>query len=148
MKKEELSRLRKLQMEIKSQYEVLTETKQQAYRITQLITGLPKGHNGDGLSGAVIKVMAMAEMIEESMKSSIEEYTQKYEQAAKEIKQIPNTQERAILELRYLAFKSWYEIAKLMHLSERQVYRMHKGTVEKYFSKDVSKCQSMSVNVS
>lgn len=135
MKKEELSRLRKLQMEIKSQYEVLTETKQQAYRITQLITGLPKSHNGDGLSDAVIKVMAMAEMIEETMKSSIEEYTQKYEQATKEIKQIPKTQERAILELRYLAFKSWYEIAKLMHLSESQVYKTHKKALSNFFAK-------------
>ena len=51
-----------------------------------------------------------------------------------EIKQINNPIERILLTERYINNKSWLEIAKVMHYTERQVHNIH-GKSLKHFSK-------------
>lgn len=55
-------------------------------------------------------------------------------QIRNEIKQINNPVERILLTERYINNKSWLEIAKVMHYTERQVHNIH-GKSLKHFSK-------------
>jgi DNA-directed RNA polymerase specialized sigma subunit len=41
------------------------------------------------------------------------------------IKEIPNLEHQALLEMRYLRFKTWGQIAKELGYSIRSVYRLH-----------------------
>ena len=41
------------------------------------------------------------------------------------LKQIHDPDCRLLLEMRYLAFKSWEEISEIMHLHIRSTYKMH-----------------------
>ncbi|GHV27012.1 hypothetical protein FACS18948_3680 [Clostridia bacterium] len=43
------------------------------------------------------------------------------------IKQIQNVRQQMLLELRYLCFKTWSEIAEEMNCSDRDVYRLHES---------------------
>ena len=115
---DELKQLRILANEIKSKYEILKEAKASAYRITQIMSSAPKAKNvGEGFSPAVLKTMLIAEQMQNVVTKMAEEFGRLYEEAIKEIAKVENPQERMILEYRYLAYKSWYEITTLMHFS-------------------------------
>ena len=45
--------------------------------------------------------------------------------ARESINAMPNPDERLILELRYLCYKTWPEIAEAMSLSESHIHRLH-----------------------
>ena len=47
------------------------------------------------------------------------------------IKSVPSFEYKTILELRYLTFKSWNEIATLMNYDVRYVYKMHGRALKK-----------------
>lgn len=47
------------------------------------------------------------------------------------IKSVSNTEHQTLLELRYLCFKSWEQIAVDMGYNVRHVYRIHDEAVEK-----------------
>lgn len=55
------------------------------------------------------------------------------------INSVKNDSERNLLEYRYLCFFTWQQIATLMRMSQRQIYRLHNQALEN-FSVDVTKC--------
>ena len=128
----ELKQLRILASEIKAKHEVLKEAKANAYRITQIVSNVPKKNNGEGFSHAVLKAMMLAEEMQDVLNTMIEEFSKLYESATQEISKVGNVQERMILEYRYLAYKSWYEISSLMHFSKRRVLQLHKNAIKHF----------------
>ena len=130
---EELKKLRTLQFEIKSKYEILEEAKASTTRITQLISDMPKAKGvGEGFSPAVIKVMTMTENMKKIVSEMTELFSELYQKAVNEISKIENLQERTLLEYRYLSYKSWYEIASFMKLSYRRVLQLHKKAISHF----------------
>ena len=47
----------------------------------------------------------------------------------KAIRKLDDPKERIVLELRYLAFKDWPEIAEKMKLQPRRVYQIHRDAL-------------------
>lgn len=133
MRVEELKKLRVLANEIKSKYEVLEEAKATAYRITKIVSDMPKAKNsGDGFNTAVIKTLIMVEELQGTIKHMIEEFGNLYEEASKEINKLEDIQERTVLEYRYLAYKPWHEIAGLMHYTKRRVQQIHDVAIKHF----------------
>ena len=127
---EEVKELRQMHFELKSKYEVLKELRAQAVRITSILDGLPKSPNsGSGIAAPVINIV----MLEEELKGLIERYTRKYGEAKEELAKIEAPKERSIMELRYLAGKSWSEIATIMSYSRARVLQLHKKILKRLY---------------
>ena len=62
------------------------------------------------------------------------------------IKKVENPEYQTLLELRYLCFKRWEQIALDMDYSIQHTFRIHNKALEKIkFFKDESKCYRMRV---
>ena len=127
MTKEELQKLRQVQTEIKAKQELLAETRATAYRITQIMKEVPtqKTNEKGGFEQKIIKVMSLTANIELTITETINKYAELYINANNEIEQMKNRQEKIIMQLRYLANKSWEEISGIMHLSKSRIYHIH-----------------------
>ena len=133
MRLEEVKNLKVLVNKIKSKYEVLEEAKATAYRITKIISDMPKSKNsGDGFDSIVVKILMAVEEQQVMMKHLIEEYGKLYEKTTQEIGKIEDIQERTVLEYRYLAYKPWNEIARLMHYTKRRVQQIHDVAIKHF----------------
>ena len=47
------------------------------------------------------------------------------------INQVDNTTHQTLLELRYLHYMRWYEIAKIMHYESKYIFRLHNMALKK-----------------
>lgn len=100
----------------------LEELRAMAERMTPILTGMPSGSGGSSkLEDAVIRIADMeAEIAEEYNAATI-----LLQDITAAIKAVEKPDQRTLLELRYLAYRSWPEIADALYLSERQAYRLH-----------------------
>ena len=72
---------------------------------------------------------------EERINASIDTLVNFKEQLANQIYAMENEDYRALLELRYICFKTWVEIARMMKYDIRWVYRLHDKALMQ-FAKD------------
>lgn len=109
-----------------------------ATKTTTIIQCAPSGTNsfGSRVENAVIKIQEAAEHLAEEVNRLIE-VTKKVSAA---IAQVPNPNERFVLEFRYLCFFSWPQIAAVMKTGARQIFRFHRSAL-KFLSANVSKSQ-------
>ena len=63
-------------------------------------------------------------------------------EAIEKIKTIPNVELQMLLELRYICFKPWDEIAEEMGFSLQHIFRLHSNALQEFSKilKDESKC--------
>ncbi|MBQ1434210.1 MAG: hypothetical protein IIZ09_14040 [Ruminococcus sp.] len=92
------------------------------------------GHgSGDRLSEAVASIVERSERVDELAA----EYAKKYEEVEKCIREVEDDALEEVLELRYLQYMKWEEIANAMHYTERRVLQLHGLALHKislYFS--------------
>ena len=92
------------------------------------------GHgSGDRLSEAVASIVERSQRVDELAA----EYAKKYEEVEKCIRAVEDDALEEVLELRYLQYMKWEEIANAMHYTERRVLQLHGLALHKislYFS--------------
>ena len=104
----ELNNLRYIDKEIKLLQERIEELETEAARVTPILTGLPgKGSGGDRI-GAVVE-----QIIEEKEKpeAALQQRQEERRKAMRFINSIADSQLRTIFILRFVAGKSWNEVA-------------------------------------
>ena len=97
------------------------------------------GHGSDDKIG-----LAMARIIEYATQVDVltEEYTAKYDEIKKAVGMLENDNLEQLLELRYLHYLKWEDIAQRMSYSDRQTLRLHGVALKK-----MQKMLKMSPNV-
>ena len=124
--------------EIELRLERITTLQSLATRTTTVMRTAPGGNNPfrSRVESAVIQIQELTERLADEVTRLIE-VTKKISAA---IAQVPNADERAILEYRYLCFFSWAQIAAVMKTGTRQIFRSHHSAL-KFLSANVTKWQ-------
>lgn len=89
--------------------------------------GMPHGSSQSDLS----KYAAELGKLEEKLYQEGVEQVKTYKEIECKINQIENENERDVLFYRYIKGLDWWDIAKNMNCSERQVYRFHGKALKK-----------------
>jgi DNA-directed RNA polymerase specialized sigma subunit len=87
---------------------------------------------GAGANPAQDKILCKIADLQSEINADIDRLVDTKRQIAAMISKIDNARFRALLELRYLCFKKWEEIAEIMHYSDRQVRRLHKQALDSF----------------
>ena len=104
----ELNNLRYIDKEIKLLQERIEELETEAARVTPILTGLPgKGSGGDRIGAVVEQIIEEKEKLEAVLQHRQEERRK----AMRFINSITDSQLRTIFILRFVAGKSWNEVA-------------------------------------
>ena len=104
----ELNNLRYIDKEIKLLQERIEELETEAARMTPILTGLPgKGSGGDRIGAVVEQLVEEKEKLEAALQQRQEERRK----AMRFINSIDDSQLRTIFVLRFVAGKSWNEVA-------------------------------------
>lgn len=104
----ELNNLRYIDKEIKLLQERIEELETEAARVTPILTGLPgKGSGGDRIGAVVEQLVEEKEKLEAALQQRQEERRK----AMRFINSIADSQLRTVFILRFVAGKSWNEVA-------------------------------------
>lgn len=101
--------------------------------------GMPHSHNQSDLSSYAVEITELEEKLYQEGVQQVE----KYKDISYKISLLKDENERDTLFYRYIKGKEFWEIAKKMNCSERQIHRYHRdGLKNLKLVKDVSPCQS------
>ena len=116
--------------EIEAHLEQLTRLQAVATRTTTVIRNAPGGSNsfGSRVENAVIQMQELTDNLADEVTRLIE-VTKKVSAA---IAQVPNANERAVLEFRYLCFFSWSQIAAMMKMGNTTIFRLHRSALKNF----------------
>lgn len=130
---------------LNSKLEQLLGLQDTAYKITTAINKMPtiSQKSFSRVESAVINVL----QISDEIGNEIIKFLDYRAEVVKTIEQIKELDERLILEYRYLIFKDWREISKIINLSPRQVYNVHRQAL-KSFDKILDREKLIAVNCS
>ena len=104
----ELNNLRYIDKEIKLLQERIEELETEAARVTPILTGLPgKGSGGDRIGAVVEQIIEE----KEKLKAALQNRQEERRKAMRFINSIADSQLRTIFILRFVAGKSWNEVA-------------------------------------
>lgn len=123
--------------EIEIRLEQITNLQTLATQTTTVIKTVPGGSNifKSRVETAVILIQEHAAHLADEVTRLIE-ITKKISSA---IALVPNANERAILEYRYLCFFSWQQISALMKTSVENLFKIHRRAIKNF--REYSKVQ-------
>ena len=126
--KEYLGQAYRLDQRINSKLEQIRSLNELAAKCTSTITGMPKApsHSTSIMEEAVGKIVDLQTEID----GDIGQLVDLKRDMVSIIKAVQNTEYQTLLELRYLCFKTWEQIAVAMGYNLRHVYRLHDEAVE------------------
>lgn len=118
-----LSQSLRLNQRINSKLEQIQSLRELATKCTPFLTGMPKTPNQDGslMADTVLKIIDL----EKELQKDIDRLVDLKKEIMTVIKAVDNYECQTLLELRYLCFKSWEQIAVDMGYNVRHVYRLH-----------------------
>jgi len=121
--KEYLSQAYRLDQRINSKLEQVASLNELATKCTHTITGMPRnlGHGTSTIAEVVTKIVDLQADINRDIDCLVD----LKREIVGVIKAVDNTECQTLLELRYLCFKSWEQIAVDMGYNVRHVYRLH-----------------------
>ena len=121
--KEYLSRAYRIDQRINSKLEQVQALRNLAEKASGILTGTPVGKNGNPhrMEDTIAKMMDLEEVIGIDLKQLVDT---KHEIITM-IKCVEPAQLQILLELRYLTFMTWEQIAEAMEIQPRQVFRLH-----------------------
>lgn len=116
--------------EIEVQLERLTTLQALATRTTTVMRTAPGGNHafGSSIENAVIQIQELTDSLADEIARLIE-VTKKVSAA---IAQVPNPNERAVLEFRYLCFFSWPQIAAVMKTGVENLFKIHRRAIKNF----------------
>ena len=125
--KEYLSRAYRLDRHIDVRIEQLTQMRALATRTTAALGGMPRSGSPD--PHRLESVMARIADMEAELTGDVERLLELKQEIAAAIAAVPDPQQQLLLELRYLCFKSWNDIATVLHYSPGYVHQMHSAAL-------------------
>ena len=118
--REFLERARYINMEIDSKLEHVTALRHLACKVNNTFSETPPSGTPDPTR--------MVDL-EKEVDEAIDHLVDIKGSIMKAIRKLDDPKERIVLELRYLAFKDWPEIAEKMKLQPRRVYQIHRDAL-------------------
>lgn len=121
--KEFLEQVRYVDRTIDSKLEQVYRLRNEATKATSLVSDMPRGGspNLQRLEATIVKIIDLEHEINRDIDWLVD-----LKKAAREaINAMTNPDERLILELRYLCYKTWPEIAESMGFCESHIHRLH-----------------------
>ena len=121
--KEYLSQAYRLDKRIDSKLEQLSDLRDMTTKATAVMNDTPVSHtrNVHSLQDIICKIIDM----EHELDRDIDALVDLKRDMTRLIKAVQNPQYQLILEMRYLTYKSWREIAETLELDDRYVYKLH-----------------------
>lgn len=122
--KEYLGQAYRLDQRINSKLEQLESLNDLATKCTSTLTGMPKNpsHSTSMMADAVAKIVDLQAEINRDIDLLVDLKCE----MVKVIKNVEHSEYQTLLELRYLCFKTWEQIAVDMNYSIDNVYRIHR----------------------
>ena len=122
-------RKHRIDQRIKSKIEQIRNLRELAEKVNSAfrdITG-SGNQNKQKMECAIVKMLDL----ENEIKKEIEDLIDLKRKIISMIKKVKNFEYQTILELRYLHFKKWREIAAIMGYGVDNIYKMHKNALKK-----------------
>ena len=121
--KEFLEQVRYVDRAIDSKLEQLQRLEDETKKATSIVSDMPRSSspNQQRLEATIVKIVDLKHEINRDIDWLVD-----LKKAARlSINAMDNPEEQLILELRYLCYKTWLEIAETLGYSESHVYRLH-----------------------
>ncbi len=114
----------RLDQRINSKLEQIASLNELATKCTYTLTGMPRNpsHNTSTMADAVAKIIDL----QAEINRDIDRLVDLKREIVRLIKTVDNTECQTLLELRYLCFKTWEQIAVDMGYTIDNVYRIHR----------------------
>lgn len=125
--KKYLKQIEKLDRRLARELRNLDKLRSSAEYHSPSFEGGGSGGSGDRLSESVSRIIEQ----EERVQQLTDTYTRKFLEIEQAIKAIGNDKQEEVLELRYLHYKKWEEIASIMKYSLENVYKLHGKALQK-----------------
>lgn len=126
--KEYLSQAYRLDQRINSKLEQVESLNELATKVNTTLTGMPKSPNR--ASSTMADVMAKIIDLQQEINSDIDRLVDLKRELVTVIKTVENAECQTLLELRYLCFKTWEQIAVDMNYTVRNIHLLHKEALE------------------
>ena len=125
--KEYLSQAYRIDQRINSKLAQVMTLRDLLEKTTVILSGTPKlaTRNPHTMEDTIAKVVDL----ENEINMEIDALVNLKADITRRIKRVENTEYQTILELRYLCFKRWEEIAVEMNFSLQHLYRLHEKAV-------------------
>ena len=125
---EYLAQAYRLDQRINSKLAQITSLNELAMKCNLTLSGMPRNPNASisQMADAVGKIIDL----QAEINRDIEQLVDLKREMVRVIKAVGNTEHQTLLELRYLCFKTWEQIAVDLGYNVRHVYRLHDEAVE------------------
>lgn len=126
--KEYLSHACRLDAHINSKLDQLMSLRELANKATSTLTAVPPSgtRNVHKMENVIIDIVSL----ENEINADIDALVDVKRKIGEIIKTVENPKYQLLLELRYLCFKKWEEIAVIMDYSVDNIYKMHRKALE------------------
>jgi DNA-directed RNA polymerase specialized sigma subunit len=126
--KKYLGQAYRLDQRINSKLEQVASLNELATKCTSALTGMPRdpSHGTSTMADAVAKIVDL----QAEINRDIDRLIDLKREMVRLIKTVDNIEHQTLLELRYLCFKTWEQIAVDMGYNVRHVYRLHDEAIE------------------
>ena len=120
---EYLSQAMYIDQRINSKLEQVMTLRETATKATATLTDMPRSDspNLQSMENTIVKIVDL----ENEINRDIDRLVDLKAEARKVISKLDNPEQQLILEMRYLCYKSWAEIAEDLSFSESNVYKIH-----------------------
>lgn len=121
--KEYLSQAMYIDQRIDSKLEQIMKLRESATKATAALSDMPRpdSPNVQSMEETIVKIVDL----EREINRDIDALVDLKAEARKVISKLDNPEQQLILEMRYLCYKSWAEIAEDLSFSESNVYKIH-----------------------
>ena len=126
--KEYLNQAYWLDRRIDSKLEQLSALSDMATKTTRIMSDDVVSHtrNVHSMQDIIVKIVDMKAEIN----TDIDHLVDLKREIMQVVKAVPNPEHQTLLELRYLCFKSWEDVAQELGYNVRHIYRLHDEAVE------------------
>ena len=118
-----------LDQRINSEIEQVSRLHELATKATSTLSDMPisSTRNTQRMENIIVKIVDL----ENEINDEIDRLVDLKADIMRIIKNVDDVEEQTLLELRYLCFKSWKEIADDMGYSTQHIYRLHANAIER-----------------
>ena len=126
--REYLTQARMIDSRINSKLMELQRARELATKATGLVSDMPRNPSPDlqQMESRVVKIVDL----EREINAEIDELVDLKRDIMEVVKAVDDPELQTLLELRYLCFKDWPDIACEMHCSESNVYKVHSRALQ------------------
>lgn len=126
--KEYLSRAHRIDQRINAKLEQVHSLRARATNITAVMSDMPVNHTPDAhpMESTIVRLIDLEREINSDIDCLVDLKREMYDI----VRSVTNPEYQLLLELRYLLFKTWPEIAASLNTEERTVFNIHGRALE------------------